>query len=32
MSGNGCERSTNARLGLPKGSQTFTQAYDDAEG
>jgi hypothetical protein len=30
MSGNGCERSTNARLGLPKGSQTFTQAYDKA--
>jgi hypothetical protein len=30
MSGNGCEWSTNARLGLPKGSQTFTQAYNKA--
>lgn len=30
MSGNGCQTSTNPSLGLPTGSQTFTQAYNKA--
>jgi hypothetical protein len=30
MAGNGCQTSTDPFLGMPKGSQTFSQAYDKA--